>query len=256
MGVLSRLLRPDEQRDATLKEPSPELLAMLRGGIATASGVAVSDEAALRYGAVLACVRVLSESVASLPLHLYERVEMHGQEGKRRASSHPLYQVLHVMANPEQSAFELWEMAMVHLLLRGNFYAEIVPDGRGDVAELWPIPPQRVTPRREPRTQRIVYDVDLPGGTRTLNADMVLHVPAMRVQGLRGLGMVGQAREAIGLGLAAETYGATVFSNGAVPGGVLEHPGQLSDPAYVRLQESWANRHQGLSNAQRLAILE
>lgn len=255
MGVLSRLLRPDDTRDSTLRNPDRKLIEMLRGGIGTNAGVYVSDEGALAYGAVLACVRVLSEAVASLPCILYERVEDGGRDGKRRAAEHPLYALLHNKPNVEMSAFELWEMALVHLLLWGNFYAEIVVDGRGDVTQLWPIPPKLVTPRRLPN-KALVYDVELPEGKRTWSADWVFHVPGMRTNGLTGMSVVGWAREAIGLGMAAERFGATVFSNGEVPGGVLEHPGVLTDDAHKRLKKSWAEDHQGLDNAQRVSILE
>jgi HK97 family phage portal protein len=153
------------------------------------------------------------------------------------------------------TSFEFWEMAIVHLLLWGNFYAEIVVDGRGEVAALWPIPPRLVTPRRL-ANKRLVYDLEIPEDPRTFDAEWVFHVPSMRTNGLKGLSVVGQAREAIGLGMAAERYGAAVFGNGVVPGGVLEHPGELSDGAYERLQATWKDRHQGLDNAHRLAILE
>jgi HK97 family phage portal protein len=255
MGVVTRLLRPSERRDSTLRNPERALIEALRGGIGTSAGVVVSDEGALAYSAVLACVRVLSESVATLPCILYERMEQDGQAGKRRAADHALYRVLHTAPNPEMTSFEFWEMAIVHLLLWGNFYAEIVVDGRGDVAALWPIPPKLVTPVRQP-DKRLVYEVELPEKKKTFGAEWIFHVAGMRTTGLKGLSVVGHAREAIGLGMAAEQYGASVFGNGMVPGGVLEHPGELSDEAYARLLSSWRERHEGLSNAQRLAILE
>lgn len=255
MGVLRRLLQPDDKRDSTLKNPDRALIDALRGGIGTAAGMYVSDEGALAYGAVLACVRVLSESVASMPCILYERVEDNGRDGKRRATAHPLYALLHNKPNPEISSFEFWEMALVHLLLWGNFYAEIVVDGRGDVAQLWPIPPRMVTPRRLPN-KLLVYDIELSEGPKRFRAEYIFHVAGMRTNGLKGLSVVGQAREAIGLGIAAERFGASFFGNGAVPGGVLEHPGLLTDDAHSRIKKSWNEDHQGLDNAQRVAILE
>lgn len=253
-GVLTRLLRPPEQR-ATLKNPDQALIDALRGGLGTSAGVVVSEEGALAYGAVLACVRVLSEAVASLPCIMYERVKLDGQDGKQRATSHPLYRVLHNKPNPEMSAFEMGEMMLIHLLLWGNFYAEIVVDGSGNVAQLWPIPPRLVTPTRL-QDKRLVYDINVPEKPRTFGAEWIFHVPAMRMTGLKGLSVVGLAREGIGLGIAAERFGSAVFGNGTVPGAVLEHPGVLSDKAYDRLRSKWAERHQGLDNAQRLAVLE
>lgn len=253
-GVLTRLLRPAEQR-ATLKNPDQALIDALRGGLGTSAGVVVSEEGALAYAAVLACVRVLSEAVASMPCILYERVKLNGQDGKERAVDHPLYRVLHNKPNPEMSAFEFGEMSLIHLLLWGNFYAEIVADNAGNVAQLWPIPPKMVTPLRL-QDKRLVYDIALPEKPRTFGAEWIFHVPAMRMSGLKGLSVLGLARESVGLGIAAERFGAAVFGNGTVPGAVLEHPGVLTDKAYERLKSKWTERHQGLDNAQRLAILE
>lgn len=251
MGILTRLLGADESR-ATLKNPDKALIQALRGQTATSAGVYLSDEAALTYGAVLACTRVLSESVACLSCLLYERGE---DERRQRARKHRLFRVLHNRPNPEMTAFEFWEMVVVHLLLWGNFYAEIVFDGAGNVSQLWPLPPNRVAIERDAAKQ-LVYRINLDSGPRYFDDEFVFHVPAMRTTGLKGLSVVGQAREAIGLGVAAERFGSSVFGNGTVPGGVLTHPGTLGDKAYERLKSSWEQRHQGLDNAQRLAILE
>ena len=258
MGVVTRLLRPTEERQV-LGEGATAWMLDAFGGVVS-SGVAVSPESSLRYTTVLACVRVLAEGVATLPCLLYERREDNGRETKRRAREHPLYNLLHDAPNQVQTAYEFDEISMAHLALWGNFYAEIEWTPRGQVQALWPLAPWRVTPywSRQGKAYRVELDstVVTDEKARTLADYQVLHIPGFGYDGIEGKSLIRLAREAVGLGMAAERYGATVFGNGAVPGGVLRHPGELSDKAYDRLVASWAERHQGLSNAQRLAILE
>ncbi len=257
MGVVTRLLQPTEKRQV-LGEGATAWMLDAFGGVVS-SGVAVSPESSLRYTTVLACVRVLAEGVATLPCLLYERREDNGRETKRRAREHPLYNLLHDAPNQVQTAYEFDEISMAHLALWGNFYAEIEWTPRGQVQALWPLAPWRITPywSRQGKAYRVELDsVVTDEKTRTLADYQVLHIPGFGYDGIEGKSLIRLAREAVGLGMAAERYGATVFGNGAVPGGVLRHPGELSDKAYDRLVASWAERHQGLSNAQRLAILE
>jgi HK97 family phage portal protein len=253
MGVVTRLLRPIEKRQV-LGEGATAWMLDAFGGVVS-SGVAVSPEGSLRYSTVLACVRVLAEGVASLPCLLYERREENGREAKRRAREHPLYGLLHDAPNGVQTALEFFEVGMAHLALWGNFYAEIEWGPRGEVQALWPLAPWRVTPHwsREGKAYKLELD---SAPAKTFADYQVLHIPGFGYDGVAGKSLISLAKETVGLGMAAERYGATVFGNGAVPGGVLRHPGELSDKAYDRLVASWAERHQGLSNAQRLAILE
>lgn len=253
MGVVTRLLKPD-QREALGKGATAFLQEVLLGP-SSASGVNVTAEGSLRYTAVLACVRVLAEGLASLPCILYERFQQDGRDAKRRARSHGLYSLLHDAPNPVMTALEFFEVGMAQALLWGNFYAEIEWSPRGDVVALWPLPAWRVTPALTQQVKYYSLQMDNQAD-RVLSDYQVLHVPSFGYNGVSGKSMISLAREAIGLGLAAERYGASVFGNGVVPGGVLEHPGVLSDEAYSRLHDSWASRHQGLANAQRLAILE
>lgn len=235
-----------------LARPERWLLDAL-GARPTNSGVQVNEETALRSSAVFAAVRVLSESVASLPLIVYRRLG----RGKERASDHPLYTILHDRANEEMTAFTFREVMMQHLLLWGNAYAEIEYDNAGRVRGLWPLRPDKTWPEREERTKKLVYRVILPDGQGvTLPAERVLHIPAFAADGIVGRSPIRLAREAIGLALAAEEFGARFFGQGATLGGVLEHPGQLSEEALKRLRESFENMHQGLSRAHRIAILE
>ena len=222
---------------------------------ATATGLAVTPESSLAYTAVLACVRVLSEAVASLPCLVYERYDQNGREAKRRSAEHAVYPLVHDAPNTVQTAFEFYEMGMAHILLWGNFYAEIDWSPGGQARGLWPLPAWWVSPKwaRDGKW----YELQMGSGQREYLPDYrVLHVPGFGYDGVEGKSMIRLAREAIGLGLATEQFGARFFGNGAMPGGVLEHPGKLSDEAYKRLKDSWELRHQGLNNAQRLAILE
>lgn len=250
MGVLDSLFRREETRGLSLTDYQQ----WVDLGIVspTASGVSVSGEGALKYSAVWACVRVLAETVAQLPLVVYERLE----RGKRAAPDHPLYRVLHDQPNPIMTAFEWREALMGHLLLWGNAYCEIEMDNRGQVLGLWPLRPDKVVEVRRMRDE-LAYVYELPDGKRVLLAgERVWHLRGLSADGITGYSPIAAARQAIGLGLAAEEFGARFFGNGARPGGVLQHPGVLGEEGFRRVKESWQATHGGLSNASRVAILE
>lgn len=229
---------------------SAALAEYLVSGGQSASGKSVTPDSAMRVATVFACVRVLAESVGQLPLHLYERRDRE----QRKATEHPLYSVLRIAPNSYQTPQEFLEWLVACLALRGNAYAQIIRV-RGRVAELFPLHPAAVTP--ELRDGEVRYRVQLDGGgAEVMAASDVLHVKLLPLDGLVGASPIRYAREAIGLAMATEEHGSRLFSNGARPGGVLEHPGKLSDAAYRRLKESWEERHQGVSNAHRVAILE
>lgn len=248
MGYLTRVLGKQEQRSSF-----PSWLAD-HFGASTAAGPAVSEESALRFAAVYACVRIIAEDIASLPLVVYR------QQGraKERAKEHPLYPVLHDLANPEMTSFEWRELMLSHLLLWGNAYSEIDYDNAGAVRGLWPLHPARVEDIRRTNQGRLEYVYRLPDNTlKALPWFRVHHVRGLGGDGLRGWSPIRlAAREAVGLGLAAQEFGSRFFSNGARPGVLLKAPGKLSDKAYERLRESFASEHQGLSNAHRTKILE
>lgn len=244
MALLTRLLSPQvrEQRSSMA-----DLLKAMGAGAATKAGVSVTPDSALNYTAVLAGVRILAESVASLPALVYERTG----EGRRRASGHGLYGLLHDAPNRRQTSFEFFELGMAHLVLWGNFYAEIERNGRGQVLALWPLRPDRMTVDVAPDGRRVYRYANEP-----VADEAILHVAGLGGDGVTGYSLIRLAREAVGLGLATQEFGATVFQNGAVPGIVLKHPGSLSDKAYNRVKDSWNERHMGLENAHKAAILE
>lgn len=263
MATLDRLFERRALEKTFVDNPAQWLVEMF-GGRAAASGVNVTETVALGSGAFFACLRVIAETMGSLPLFVLRRL---ANGGKERAWDHALYDVLHLQPNPEQTAMEFREMMQAHLVLRRNAYAEIVRDGAGRVRALWPWHPDRVRVARAtegPLAGALIYTVKLPSGQRTpdgrdtvsLPADRVLHVRGLSLDGVTGLSTLGLHRESIGLAVALEEYGARFFGNGAQPGGVIEHPARLGDAALKNLRESWERTHQGLSAAHRVAILE
>ena len=226
----------------------------------TTSGKPVTESSALQMTAVYSCVRILAEAVAGLPLHLYR---YNDSGGKEKAIDHPLYFLLHDEPNPEMTSFSFRETLMSHLLLWGNAYAQIIRNGRGEVVALYPLMPNRMTVDRD-ANGRLYYlysrtTEDAPTLSNRLSQVVlspsdVLHIPGLGFDGLVGYSPIAMAKNAIGMAIACEEYGAKFFANGAAPGGVLEHPGVVKDPAKVR--ESWNSVYQGSSNSHRVAVLE
>ncbi|MFZ1793853.1 MAG: phage portal protein [Anaerolineae bacterium] len=215
------------------------------------AGANVTPRTALTSMPVFAAIRLLAESVAMLPWHVYERTT----NGKNRANNHPLDGILNRIANPEMSAFTLRETMMVHVLLWGNAYAEIEMNNRSDVRALWPLHPANVKVGRD-ENGNLIYAYQDRRQSVILPASRIFHVHGLSSDGIVGYSPIQLARGAIGLGMATEKFGAQFFANGARPGGVLEHPSKLTTQAYDRLKASFEERHQGLDNAQRLSILE
>ena len=215
----------------------------------TTSGKTVNERTALQTTAVYACVRILSETLASLPLHMYR----HTDSGKEKATSNTLYRLLHDEPNPEMTSFVFRETLMSHLLLWGNAYAQIIRDGSGKVVALYPLLPDRMEVDRT-ATGELFYEYQSDKGKVVLRKEEVLHIPGLGFDGVKGQSPIAMAKNAIGMAIATEEYGAKFFSNGANPGGVLEHPGVVKDPKRVR--DSWNAVYQGSSNAHRVAVLE
>ena len=222
------------------------------------SGKNVNEFTAMQTTAVYACVRILSETLAALPLQLYR----YTPGGKERVYDHPLYHLLHDEPNPEMTSFIFRETLMSHLLIWGNAYAQIIRDRLGRVQGLYPLRPDKMTVCRDESGQ--IYYVYTktsdenpaikPYGQVPLRKDEVLHIPGLGFDGLVGYSPIAMARNAVGMTMACEEYGASFFANGASPSGVLEHPGVLKDPAKVR--DSWNAVYQGSANAHKVAVLE
>ena len=224
----------------------------------TTSGKPVNEHTAMQMTAVYSCVRILAEAVAGLPLHLYKYTE---NGSKEKALSHPLYFLLHDEPNPEMSSFVFRETLMTHLLLWGNAYAQIIRNGKGEVIALYPLMPNRIAVDRDSNgalyysyTRYSDEVATMNGVTVTLRPSDVLHIPGLGFDGLVGYSPIAMAKNAIGMAIACEEYGAKFFANGAAPGGVLEHPGTIKDPQKVK--DSWNTAYQGSGNSHRVAVLE
>lgn len=219
------------------------------GGLSTAAGVRVSEQSALNISTVYQCVRYISDAIAQIPLALYKEVAT----GKEKAIDHPLYRILHRAPNPLIPAFVFKKTLQAHLLIWGNAFAEIERNNAGNVIALWPLLPNCM--RMQLFNGRLFYYYTTPEGREVQLTD-VLHLRGLSSDGLVGYSPIAIHREKLGLARASEEYRARFFANDATPGGVLHHPGQLSQAAHDRLKSSWADRHEGLSNRSRVAILE
>ncbi len=217
------------------------------GGASTKAGVRVGDDVGIACAAVFACIRVVSEDVAKLPLILYRRS---ANGGKERATDHPLYALLHDQPNGWQTSFELREMLQGHLELRGNAFAFVNRVGR-EVRELIPIHPDRVSVRQGGDWE-LEYEVR---GDRVRTSRDILHLRGWTTDGVNGVSTLKAAREAVGLSVATERHGARLFANGAKPSGILKHGGILSDEAADRLKTSTEAALTG-DNAHSILLLE
>jgi HK97 family phage portal protein len=222
----------------------------------TVAGKAVTERSAMQMTAVYSCVRILAEAVAGLPLHFYRYKD---DGSKEKAINSNLYHLLHDEPNPEMSSFVFRETLMTHLLLWGNAYAQIIRNGKGEVIALYPLMPNKMSVDRDENgklyyTYQRSQDEGKEAGTVTLSTRDVLHIPGLGFDGLVGYSPIAMAKNAIGLAIATEEYGAKFFANGAAPSGVLEHPGTIKDPA--RLRENWNSTFGGSANSGKVAVLE
>ena len=253
MGLFSGLFK---SRDKPQNSTVGSSYTFFMGG--STSGKPVNERSAMQMTAVYSCVRILAEAVAGLPLHLYRYTE---SGGKEKAIDHPLYLLLHDEPNPEMSSFVFRETLMTHLLLWGNAYAQIIRNGKNEVIALYPLMPNKMEVDRDERGQ-LYYKYQrsndeaptMEGSSVILKPSDVLHIPGLGFDGLVGYSPIAMAKNAIGMAIACEEYGAKFFANGAQPGGVLEHPGTIKDPQRVR--ESWQRSFGGSGNANKIAVLE
>ena len=255
MGILERLGLKRQRGEPKNKYEGNDF-SLLFGR--TTSGKTVNERTALQTTAVYACVRILSETIASLPLHVYRYTE----GGKAKDTEHVLYTLLHDEPNPDMTSFVFRETLMSHLLIWGNAYAQILRDRSGQVIGLYPLLPDQMSVHRSEKGKLFYvynrYEEDNPNfqekGSIVLSQEEVLHIPGLGFDGLIGYSPIALAKNAVGMTLACEEYGASFFGNGANPGGVLEHPGILKNPAKVR--DSWNAVYQGTRNAHKVAVLE
>lgn len=222
----------------------------IRGYLASQAENAPSS--AMGVSAVWACVNLLSRSIATLPAALYKR----DKSGRMIvAEEHAAHRLMAVRPNQILSPFELFQILVAHLLLKGNFYAEKVMFG-GKIQSLLPLEPDRCEPKMG-ADGVLFYEYSQPGRpVRKYRQDEILHVRGLTVDGLKGLSVVGAARRAIEGSVATERYGSSMFSNGAKPSGVLEIDTELSEEAQTRLRNQFDATYAGLENAHKTMVLE
>ena len=216
----------------------------------SAAGKSVTASTAIQMSTVYACVRVIAETIASLPLHVYQNQG----EGSVKALEHPLYPILHDEPNSEMTSFVWRETMLAHLLLWGNAYCQIIRSGRSKIVGLYPLLPDRMVVDRDSRGKLTYTYTTSDGKIAHLLAEDVLHIPGLGFDGVMGYSPIALEKAAIGLGIAAEEYGSKFFANGARPSGILTHPNTVKDPAALRA--SWNAAYGGSGNANRIAVLE
>jgi len=237
---LLRKIFKSEKRTMTTKDAD----GWVNIGNKTNSGVNVSMETVLSVPAALSAIRLLSESVASLPLVLYRKSKV-----RERAQEHPLYALLHDQVNHRHSPFQFKEMIMLNLLTNGNAYALI------DGTNLWVIQSSRVTPKQD--DQGIVtYEITTKQGKVTYRAKDILHITGLSFDGLVGKSPISLARETLGTAVAEIQHGSSFFKNSSIPSGIISHPGQLSENGQSLLKQSWNAAYGGSASAGKVAILE
>ena len=230
-------------------------------GSSSISGKSVNERTAMQVTCVYACVRVIAETIASLPLQVYKHTDV----GKDKATTHALYRLLHDEPNPDMTSFVFRETLMSHLLLFGNAYAQVLRNGKGEVTALHPLMPNQMAVNRASNGQIYYTYTKMPddsfkgknansGNQYNLKPSEILHIPGLGYDGLIGYSPISMAKNAIGMAMSTEEFGAKFFANGARPGGVLEHPGTLKNPDKIR--ESWNSLFRGSNNSHGTAILE
>lgn len=237
---------------ATLARPGPELREAL-GAMLSKSGVSVNDKTAVQVTAVFACIRLLSENIASLPLSIYRTTP----NGKVKATDRSDYFVLHDVANPECDSFQFWQVFIANMLIYGRAYAEVVRNGGGEIVQMWNITTPYVKASRQEKTGELEYIVTSPNKeTFTLRKDQIFRVDWFSLDGLNTFKPLQLAQNAIGLGIAAEEFASNYFKNGANVGGVIEYPDEMDDEQTERFRKSTREAYSGLSNTARIMFLE
>lgn len=256
MGVLSRVaswlgIRSMENPRQPL-DPWHQALGSNIDGSVSDTGLRVNLNRALTLGGYLRGVSLIARTVAKLPVDVYRRVHP-GQEVDVEHAGHRL---LKVRPNERMTPFVFKQLLTFHAVVEGNGYAKIVRTAGGYPLELLPLDPTRTWPVREGGEVYYLHQLKSEQKPRRYGWDEVLHIPGLGFDGLMGYRLLSLMKEALGLGLATQSYGAAFFKNSARPNVALKHPGRLTPEARKNLRESWERLNGGLANAHRTAILE
>lgn len=226
---------------------------MQMGAGRSVTGISITTDRAMRFAAFWSAVRILSEDQAKLPLQVHELLP---NGTTQPAPQHPIERPIRYQANPEMSAFTMRETGMAHGLTWGNSYCYKQRDGLGYVRQLWPLATDRMDVDRDSDGDLRYQFTRRNGTVEELTRQEVFHVPGLSWDGVTGYSVIRQARETIGLGLAAEEHGARFFGNGATSSFVLATPNKLSDDGIRHLKDQLKNERTGLSNAWKPWVLE
>ncbi|WP_010498532.1 phage portal protein [Paenibacillus elgii] len=249
MGLLSRLV--SRQKGIGVNEFF-ESRGWILGG-RNYSGVTVTETTAMRFATVYACVRVLAETLASLPIFVYRQQNSGRRE---KAINHPAYYLLHDQPNEEMTSYNWRETMMASLLLGGNAYSILTHNGRGQVIDAYPVPWYQVNVTRDPNSHELQYWIMDRGKSEFYPRERVLHIPGLGYDGLIGFSPIRMNAQAVGLGMAQLEFAERFYGQGMNIGGVLEYPGELKDTAYSRLKSDLMDRGAGLENSHIPLILE
>lgn len=238
--------RTEKRSTSSFKNPQNWLINALGLGPSKA-GVAVNVDTAMTVSTVYACVKILAESIASLPLKVYRKTA----DGREEVPEHPAWSLIKDEPNDVQTSFDFREMIQGHLGLRGNAYAFVQRDSYFSPTALIPMDPTKVEVMRVGD-----FGIAYRYMGKVLSGTDVLHLRGLSSDGLVGISPISVMRESIGLSLATEEHGARLFSNGARPGGVLEHPETLDEETMARLRSQFDSAYAGASNAGKTIVLE
>jgi len=238
----SKMERPDEWSDWWYGSG---------GGMPTAAGININERSSLKFSPVFAAVRKISETVASLPRHVYRE----GSKGKKKDTDHYLYPIIHHRPNPEMTSMQMREAEMLHILLWGNTYSHIQQDGNGRAQALWPLDPSKMQVKRPKPDSMLVYEYQLGAETVKFPPWEILHIAGLGFNGLMGIPVIQLAREGIATGLAYEEYSGRFFSNNATPAGFVEVPGILDKEARREIQKDWYVEYGGVSRSQLIGVI-
>ena len=247
MGIVGRISPKAMNSDELYR-----MIVSTYGGGPTSSGTSVNSDTAMRLMTVHNCVKVLSQSIAQLPLHLMEKSE----NLKKKADGHYLYPILHDQPNSWMTAFEFWGMVIAHIALRGNFFAFKAQLKGRPLRELIPFKADVIQEVVQNEDYSLTYKAELNGVKKEFTGDQIMHLRGLTMNGVMGTNPIEQARETIGLGLAGEKFLAKFYGKGMHPGAVVEHPLSLSAPAHKNLKANLQEKYAGLGNAWDLMLLD
>lgn len=226
----------------------------------TNTGIKITEKSAMQHSVVYACVKVLSESISSLPLVLYKEEE---NGNRTKAKDHELYYLLNTQPNDEVTTMQWRETMISNICLNGNHFTQIIKNGAGKIMQLWGLDTSRITAKRLQSTGEIVfiYNYSFDSKQREVKEvafkfDEILNIAGLSFDGICGISPIGYERESISLSIAMEQFGSKFFGNSASPSGIFSIQGELSDGAFQRMKQDFETSYAGMKNHNKPMILE